>query len=80
VQELYKFSRLQEHLRANNQKDAEVLEKRFRIMVKKRLNKEHSEDLSGLRTKADKQAFLEDAFQKCLESFQVTIPVPNESK
>lgn len=76
VQELYKLCQLQDYVTNSKVDDdeQESLEKRFRLMVKKRLNKEHREDLSGLRTKAEKQAFLETAYTECLESYRATLP------
>jgi histone acetyltransferase 1 len=75
VMELYKLYQLHEFLRSNNKdSNKDELEKRFRLMVKKRLNKEHRENLSGLRTKAEKQAFLEDEYQKCTASYLLTLP------
>ena len=86
VQELHMFEQLQKYLETKKddhilsaEEERYELEKRFRLMVKKRLNKELSEDLGGLRTKAEKQAFLEDAFQKCLKSYRVTIPTKSKS-
>lgn len=76
VQELYKLQKLHDHVMSEGKEQKEELEKRFRLMVKKRLNKEHREDLSGFRTKAEKQSFLEEEFRKCLESYQVTLPKP----
>jgi len=77
VQELHKMAQLQEYLHVNESKlskdEVETLEKRFRLMVKKRLNKEHRENLSGLRTKAEKQAFLEKEFNECRESYGKTL-------
>ena len=76
VQELYKLRQLQEYLEASKigGDEREALEKRFRLMVKKRLNKEHRENLSGLRTKAEKQAFLEKEYNECLKSYRVILP------
>jgi hypothetical protein len=75
MMELYKLYQLHEYLRSHNDRSKkDELEKRFRLMVKKRLNKEHRDVLSGLRTKAEKQAFLEDEYQKCASSYLATLP------
>ncbi|CAB9528065.1 Histone acetyltransferase type B catalytic (Partial), partial [Seminavis robusta] len=84
VMELYKLQQLQEYLHFTTNNSAshkQELEKRFRLMVKKRLNKEHREDLSRFRTKAEKQAFLEQEFQKCLAGYnEILAPKNNNQK
>jgi histone acetyltransferase 1 len=51
----------------------EVAEKNFRLMVKKRLNKESREELSSFRTKAEKQAFLTELFDEQLEHYEALL-------
>ena len=46
------------------------LEKPFRLLVKKRLNKEHREEMSALPTKAGKQALLAKLFDKELKHYE----------
>ena len=74
VMELYKLYQLQEYLRSTKNNNKDELEKRFRLMVKARLNKENREHLSGHRTKAEKQAFLEAEYRKCISSYMATLP------
>lgn len=76
VEELFKLQKLHDHLESSGKERKQELEKRYRLMVKKRLNKENREHLSGFRTKAEKQAFLEEEFGKCLESYQTTLCLP----
>jgi histone acetyltransferase 1 len=54
------------------QKDDEM-EKQFRLLVKKRLNKEHREEMSALPTKAGKQAFLAKLFDKELKHYELIL-------
>lgn len=51
-------------------KKDEELEKQFRLLVKKRLNKEHREEMSALPTKAGKQEFLAKLFDKELKHYE----------
>jgi histone acetyltransferase 1 len=48
------------------------LEKRYRLMVKKRLNKLHREDLGG-RTKPEAQRLLGELFDECLSQYQLLL-------
>ena len=50
--------------KTHTQKEEEIEEyqKRFRLMVKKRLQKENREEMSSYRTKDDKKAFLARLF------------------
>jgi histone acetyltransferase 1 len=48
----------------------DLLEKRFRLMVKKRLNKECREELSGLATLPEKQALLAKEFDRQLKQYE----------
>jgi histone acetyltransferase 1 len=48
----------------------DLLEKRFRLMVKKRLNKECREELSGLATLPEKQAFLAKEYDRQLKQYE----------
>jgi histone acetyltransferase 1 len=49
------------------------LEKQLRLLVKKRLNKEHREEMSALPTKAGKQAFLAKLFDKELKHYEAIL-------
>jgi GNAT superfamily N-acetyltransferase len=48
---------------------ADDLQKRYRLMVKKRLNRHHREDLGG-RTKPEAQRVLGELFDECLLQYQ----------
>ena len=58
--------------------DSEELEKRFRLMVKKRLNKEHREDMSAFPTKDQKKAFLANLFDEQYQSYQALLMKRNK--
>jgi histone acetyltransferase 1 len=47
----------------------EELERLFRLMVKKRLNKEHREELGGLGSKDEQKSYLAELFDKQLEGY-----------
>jgi histone acetyltransferase 1 len=62
VNELQKLQALQHYNDSGDMK--EELEKRFRLLVKKRLNKDHAEDMSEHPTKEDKKAYLAKLFEE----------------
>ena len=64
VHEIYKLSFLG---------DEEVVPASFRLMVKKRLIKDHREELSGCRTKEEKQAMLAKIFNDTLEQYKALL-------
>ena len=50
--------------------DKETIERFFRLMVKKRLNKEHRDELLEQPTKDDQKAWLAKLFDKELEGYE----------
>ena len=48
----------------------EELERLFRLMVKKRLNKEHREELGALESKDEQKALLAELFEEQLKGYQ----------
>jgi len=52
------------------QQQIEDLEKRYRLMVKKRLNKSYREELSACRTKKEMQDCLSDLFDESLNHYR----------
>lgn len=50
--------------------DKEELEKRFRLMVKKRLNREHREEMSCYPTKDEKKAYLARLYDEEMEPYK----------
>ena len=48
----------------------EELERLFRLMVKRRLNKEHREDMSSYPTKDEKKVYLAKLFEEEYEAYQ----------
>ena len=68
VNEVSKLQSLNVH--SDNANNKEELERRFRLMVKRRLNKEHREDLSSYPTKDEKKAYLAKLFEEEYEAYQ----------
>ena len=78
VYEILRLKALQEYHKNGDMSNnvsgtSEDLDARFRLMVKKRLNKEHREEMSGLPTKAAKQAFLGKLFEKELKRYELLL-------
>jgi histone acetyltransferase 1 len=57
----------------NNTGEDGLLFKRFRLMVKKRLNKEHREDMSAFPTKDEKKAFLTTLFDDEYQRYRAVL-------
>ena len=55
---------------SDDESDKEELEKRFRLMVKRRLNKEHREEMTSYPTKDEKKAYLAKLFDEEFELYQ----------
>jgi hypothetical protein len=72
VYEIYKLSQMKSYLRFSSlDADArELMEKQYRIMVKKRLQKQNREELSACRTKQEMQALLGKLFDEALGDYE----------
>jgi hypothetical protein len=57
----------------NNTEEDGLRFKRFRLMVKRRLNKEHREDMSAYPTKDEKKAFLATVFDDEYRRYQAVL-------
>lgn len=70
VNELLKLGAVLDHRRGGERTpdEQEEIEKKFRLLVKRRLNKELREELGSLSTKDEKKALLADAFEAELKS------------
>jgi hypothetical protein len=70
VHDLIKLEALDAALQGTKlQHGKEELERLFRLMVKKRLNKEHREELGGLGSKDEQKSYLAELFDKQLEGY-----------
>lgn len=67
VYELHKLQQLNDYVSTRNR---EEFEKKFRLMVKKRLNKQHREELGACRTKTEMQEMLSKLFDECFEQYR----------
>jgi hypothetical protein len=72
VYELYRLQQLTAYSQ-ENEADKDELEKKYRLMVKKRLNKLHAEDLGCCRNKEEKQKLLADLFDERLKHYQAIL-------
>ena len=70
VDELVKLQAIRTIDDAGSKETQDELEKKFRLLVKKRLNKEHREEMSALSTKTAKQNFLSDRFDEELGRYE----------
>lgn len=81
VHDLIKLKLLQDgHFPNTCNQDKEDRERRFRLMVKKRLNKEHREELGALGNKDSQKAFLADLFEKRLKDYKRILKIWRESE
>lgn len=71
VYELHKLERLQESTTTTT--SCEILDKRFRLMVKFRLNRENREELSGCTSKSDAKLLLGSLFDKLYCLYQTIL-------
>ena len=70
VSELSKLHALNEYLQSTRTADRDELEKKYRLMVKKRLQKLHKEELGGCRNKQEMQAILSGYYDEVLAHYQ----------
>lgn len=70
VQIVYELVNLQLLLSATANDPNEELEKRFRLMVKKRLNREHREDMSGYPSKEEKKEYLNQLYEAEIKPYK----------
>ncbi|GKY96784.1 hypothetical protein MPSEU_000637600 [Mayamaea pseudoterrestris] len=77
LQIVYELFRLQQLARHEGSADDLVVrddfEKKFRLMVKARLNKVHADELSGYRNKEEKQKLLAKLFDERLRQYQAIL-------
>ena len=58
------------NLGEGNQEKIDAIQKQYRLMVKRRLNQTHKEDLGACKNKQEKKEKLEELFQEALEQYQ----------
>jgi histone acetyltransferase 1 len=69
VNDLIKLKALHDSAENPDEKEQD-LERLFRLMVKKRLNKEHREELGGLGSKEEQKAMLAELFEARLKGYE----------
>lgn len=79
VYELWQLDCLQRHTVAaaknkdKNMENPQILEKRYRLAVKKRLNKAHREELGACRNKEEMKAALGELYDETLQGYQAIL-------
>jgi histone acetyltransferase 1 len=77
VYELWQLDCLQRHTIAatkdNNMDNSQTLEKRYRLAVKKRLNKAHREELSACRNKEEMKVHLGELYDETLQGYHAIL-------